>query len=80
MVSFVALVLAAPTRADYLAGRAGPLVEAAHAERRAVDLGRHISRTRWNELLEEALYVLAPKGRWSPEHPAWPAAREPWPN
>jgi hypothetical protein len=75
-LTFVLLVAAATTaRADYLADRARPLVDAAHAEIRAVYLGRWMSRARWEEILDEALYTLAPKGRWGPEHPAWPAAR-----
>jgi hypothetical protein len=70
-----ALLFAAGARADYLADRARPLVEAAHAEIRAVHLGRYMASGRWNEILDEALYTIAPKGKWSPEHPAWPAAR-----
>jgi hypothetical protein len=74
--ALAALLLAStPARADYLADRARPLVEAAHAERRAIDLGRHMARARWEELLDESLYLLAPKGTWGPTHPAWPAAR-----
>lgn len=61
--------------ADYLADKARPIVEASHAEMRAVHLGRYMARGRWEEILDEALYTLAPKGRWSPTHPAWPAAR-----
>ena len=71
----IAVLAASPARADYLEDRARPLVEAAHAERRAVDLGRHMARGRWDELLDESLYLLAPKGTWGPDHPAWPAAR-----
>jgi len=62
-------------RADYLGERAAPLVEASHAEIRAVYLGRWMARRRWDEILDEALYAIAPKGRWGPEHPAWPPAR-----
>ena len=68
--------LATVARADYLADRARPVVEAAHAEIRAVHLGRYVSQGRWNELLDEALWTMAPKGRWSPDHPAWKPARE----
>jgi hypothetical protein len=69
------LLMTASAHADSLADRARPLVEAAHAERRAIDLGRYLSRGRWDELLDESLYLLAPKGTWGPEHPAWSAAR-----
>jgi hypothetical protein len=69
------LVLAAAARADELADKARPLVDASHAEIRAIYLGRWMSRARWNEILDEALYTFAPKGRWGPDHPAWPAAR-----
>ena len=74
-VAIVVVLLAATAHGDYLAERARPVVEAAHAEIRAVHLGRWMSRTRWNELLDETLYEIAPKGRWAPEHPAWTAAR-----
>src|SRR5262245_62845802 len=30
---------------------------------------------RWNEVLDEELYAIAPKGAWSEKHPAWRAAR-----
>src|SRR5690242_15593386 len=69
------LVMAAPAHADYLGDRARPIVEASHAEIRAVHLGRYLTRARWDQLLDETLYSLAPKGRWGPQHPAWPAAR-----
>lgn len=73
----IALLLstAAAARADSLADKARPIVEASHAEIRAVHLGRYVARGRWEEILDEALYTLAPKGTWSPKHPAWPAAR-----
>jgi hypothetical protein len=69
------LVLVAATRADELADKARPVVDASHAEIRAIHLGRWMSRARWNEILDETLYTFAPKGRWGPDHPAWPAAR-----
>jgi hypothetical protein len=76
VLAIVLLVaLAPPLRADDQADKARPLVEASHAEIRAIYLGRWMSRTRWNEILDEALYTFAPKGRWGPDHPAWPAAR-----
>jgi hypothetical protein len=68
--------LATAARADYLADRARPVVEAAHAEIRAVHLGRYVSQGRWEEILDEALWMMAPKGRWSPDHPAWKPARD----
>ena len=46
-----------------------------HGETAAVHLGRIVYRKRWEELLTEALYQVAPRGVWSPAHPAWPAAR-----
>jgi hypothetical protein len=76
---FAVIVLVASAvsvaRADYLADKARPIVEASHAEIRAVHLGRYMARARWEEILDETLYTLAPKGTWSPQHPAWPAAR-----
>jgi hypothetical protein len=75
VIVLAALLLAMVAHADYLADRARPLVEAAHAEIRAVHLGRYTASGRWNEILDEALYTLAPKGQWGPKHPAWPAAR-----
>jgi hypothetical protein len=72
----VLALLAGTALAQSLEERARPLVQASHAEIRAVHLGRYMSRARWEEILDEALYALAPKGRWGPDHPAWPAARE----
>jgi hypothetical protein len=46
-----------------------------HGETAAVHLGRIVYRKRWEELLTETLYQLAPRGTWTPSHPAWPAAR-----
>ena len=74
-IAAVLLLFATGAHGQSLAERARPLVEASHAEIRAVYLGRVMSQGRWNEILDEALYTLAPKGRWGPEHPAWPAAR-----
>jgi hypothetical protein len=70
-----ACVLATNASADYLADRARPYVEASHAEMRVVHLGRYMARERWNQILDEALYTMAPKGRWGPEHPSWAKAR-----
>jgi|KBSMisStaDraftv2_1062788.scaffolds.fasta_scaffold157443_1 hypothetical protein len=50
-------------------------VDSMHGETAAVHLGRIVYRKRWEELLTEALYQIAPRGVWSPSHPAWPAAR-----
>jgi len=69
------VAMAAAAHADYLGDRARPIVEASHAEIRAVHLGRHMARGRWEELLDETLYSLAPKGKWGPDHPAWATAR-----
>jgi hypothetical protein len=70
----VLTVLASPVRADMEAD-ARPVVDAARADALATNLGRYMSQGRWNELLDEALYTLAPKGAWSPQHPAWRKAR-----
>lgn len=50
-------------------------VDSMHGETAAVHLGRIVYRKRWEELLNEALYQVAPRGVWDPSHPAWPAAR-----
>lgn len=50
-------------------------VDSMHGETAAVHLGRIVYRKRWEELLTEALYQVAPRGVWSPAHLAWPAAR-----
>jgi hypothetical protein len=50
-------------------------VDSMHGETAAVHLGRIVYRKRWEELLTEALYQVAPRGVWSPSHPAWPTAR-----
>ena len=50
-------------------------VDSMHGETAAVHLGRLVYRKRWEELLTEALYQVAPRGAWSPADPAWPAAR-----
>jgi len=75
LLSIALLAVVATAHADYLGDRARPIVEASHAEIRAVHLGRHMARGRWEELLDETLYSLAPKGKWGPDHPAWPTAR-----
>lgn len=50
-------------------------VDSMHGETAAIHLGRIVYRKRWEELLTEALYQIAPRGTWNPSHPAWPAAR-----
>jgi hypothetical protein len=52
-----------------------PFVEAARGERLAMLLGRYLSAKRWDEVLDETLYLVAPRGAWSPEHRAWKPAR-----
>ncbi len=74
-VTFLFLtVLAVPARGDIEAD-ARPVVDAAHADALATNLGRYMLEARWNELLDEALYTIAPKGAWNEKHPAWRAAR-----
>src|SRR5262249_13152496 len=50
-------MLAVPAHADYLAERARPIVEASHAEIRAIHLGRSMARARFEEILDETLYA-----------------------
>jgi hypothetical protein len=50
-------------------------VEASRAETLALLLGRLKSAQRWDVVLDETLYRLAPRGAWGPEHPAWQPAR-----
>jgi hypothetical protein len=50
-------------------------VEASRAETLALLLGRLKSAKRWDVVLDETLYRLAPRGAWSPDHPAWKPAR-----
>jgi hypothetical protein len=66
--------LATPARAD-LEVEAGPVVAAARADTLATNLGRYMLQGRWNEVLDEELYTIAPKGAWNETHPAWRAAR-----
>src|SRR5262249_21324229 len=71
----IVAALAVPASADMEAD-ARPVVEAARADTLAINLGRHMLQGRWNEVLEEVLYTIAPKGTaWNEKHPAWPAAR-----
>jgi hypothetical protein len=73
-VTCLGLVRAVPARGDMEAD-ARPVVEAAHADPLATNLGRYMIQGRWNELLDEALYTIAPQGAWDPRHPAWRPAR-----
>src|SRR5262245_38342405 len=41
----------------------------------AVDLARLHDRKRWDEVLDEGLYLVAPRGAWDDKHPAWKPAR-----
>lgn len=50
-------------------------VLASRAEPIAVLLGRHLVTERWNEILDESLYMIAPRGTWNAQHPAWNRAR-----
>jgi len=51
-------------------------VDSQHAEAVAIELGRLSYRKRWNEVLDEALYEVAPRGgAWNDRHPAWAPAR-----
>jgi len=70
----VLTALAAPAGADMEAD-ARPVVETARADTLATNLGRYMLQGRWNELLDEVLYTMAPKGAWDEKHSAWPAAR-----
>lgn len=73
------LALGAPARAwedtSGLWTDVRPFVEAARGERLAMLLGRYLSAKRWDELLDATLYLVAPRGAWGPEHPAWKPAR-----
>src|SRR5262249_17297955 len=51
-------------------------LEASRAEAMALLLGRHMSAKRWDVVLDETLYRLAPRGAWGPDHPAWNPARD----
>jgi hypothetical protein len=50
-------------------------VEASRAETLALLIGRYRSAKRWDVVLDETLYRLAPRGAWGPDHPAWKPAR-----
>ena len=52
------------------------LVEALGGDAYALDVGRISYRPRWEKLLNEALYQMAPRGTWDEKGPAWAAARK----
>jgi hypothetical protein len=72
-------LVAAPARAwedtSELWTEVRPFVEAGRGERLALLLGRYLSAKRWDELLDATLYLVAPRGAWGPDHPAWKPAR-----
>ena len=74
VVTVLLAALVSPARAD-LEAEAGPVVAAAQADTLATNLGRYMLQGRWNEVLDEELYTIAPKGAWNETHPAWRAAR-----
>ncbi len=51
-------------------------VDSQHGDVVAIELGRLVYRKRWNDVLDQALYVIAPRGTWDEKHPAWAPARE----
>jgi hypothetical protein len=51
-------------------------VDSQHGESVAIELGRLVYRKRWNDVLDQSLYVVAPRGTWNESHPAWAPARE----
>jgi hypothetical protein len=50
-------------------------LDASRAETLALLLGRLMSAKRWDVVLDETLYRLAPRGAWGPDHAAWKPAR-----
>jgi hypothetical protein len=52
-----------------------PLAVASRAEVLGLLVGRIKVEQRWNEILDEILYAVAPRGVWDPKHPAWKPAR-----
>lgn len=55
--------------------RLRPFGIASRAEALGLLVGRVRVEQRWNELLDEILYDVAPRGAWDPGHPAWKPAR-----
>ncbi len=50
-------------------------VDSQHGVEVAIELGRLVYRKRWEEILDEALCEIAPRGVWNDKHPAWRPAR-----
>jgi hypothetical protein len=50
-------------------------VDSTRGDAVAVDLARLELRKRWEEVLDETLYLIAPRGAWDEKHPAWKPAR-----
>jgi hypothetical protein len=73
-----AIAVAATTATDDI-NAADPalrrFVDSQHGEALAIELGRLTYRKRWNEVLDQSLYVFAPRGTWDENHPAWAPAR-----
>jgi hypothetical protein len=46
-----------------------------HGEIIAVDLGRMVYRKRWQALLADGLYLIAPRGAWNEASPTWAASQ-----
>jgi hypothetical protein len=70
---WAAVAHAEPTEREL---RAKPLADASHAEALGLLLGRYMAERRWNEVLDEMMYAVAPRGAWGPSHPAWTPARK----
>lgn len=51
-------------------------VDSQHGDAVAIELGRLVYKKRWNEVLDQALYEIAPRGgTWNDKHPGWAPAR-----
>jgi hypothetical protein len=48
---------------------------ASRADTLGLLVGRVLVEKRWNEILDEMLYAVAPRGAWDERHPAWKPAR-----
>jgi hypothetical protein len=51
-------------------------IDSMHGETIAVEVGRMAYRKRWEQVLTEGLYLIAPRGAWNETHPAWAPARQ----
>lgn len=72
------ILFVAPVRAEDESGLwadVRPFVEASRSQTIAVLLGRYLVAQRWDELLNETLFLIAPRGAWDDSHPAWAPAR-----